>query len=165
MKNLFNKFFEWYERHYTLNLTITTFLFLLQLVHLYWLTTHVVLQKLVGRSFFDPNSFWELVIIFVDYTEIPAIITTSILYINELRKGYNRKSLLLLLALNSQWLHLFWITDEIVLEQFTGAGAVVFPMWLAFVAIFIDYLELPVIYDTLKKTYKALKKKYYERTL
>lgn len=31
------------------------------------------------------------------------------------------------------------------------------PVWLAWIAIFIDYLELPVIYDTIKEFIKALK--------
>jgi hypothetical protein len=32
------------------------------------------------------------------------------------------------------------------------------PIWLAWIAILIDYLELPVIYDTLKKFYQSLRK-------
>jgi hypothetical protein len=69
-----------------------------------------------------------------------------------LRKGWNWKSFIFLLFLNSQWLHIFWITDEFVVNEFTGEEAISsLPVWLAWVAILIDYLELPVIYDTMKK--------------
>ena len=116
----------------------------------------MVFFRLFGESFFNPNAFWEFVIILVDYTEIPALILTSILYVNEFRAGRKARSLLYLFFLNSQWLHIFWITDEIVLEQFTGAAAIILPVWLSWCAILIDYLELPVIYDTLKKFFTAL---------
>jgi hypothetical protein len=43
-------FWRWYERHYRLNLAITLVLFLLQLVHLYWLTADVVWYRLTGAS-------------------------------------------------------------------------------------------------------------------
>ena len=158
MNKLFNKFWSWYERHYTLNVTVAAILFTLQLIHLYWLTTHVVAGRLLGESFFNPTSFWEIVIILVDYTEIPALITTSLVYINDLRKGFRFKPLLYLLFLDIQLLHIFWITDEFVVETFTGTGAgTILPVWLAWIAILIDYLELPVIFETLKKAFKAIR--------
>ncbi len=52
----------------------------------------------------------------------------------------------MILLINSQWLHIFWITDEILLEQ-----GILSP-FLAWLAILIDYLELPVIFDTMKRT-------------
>jgi hypothetical protein len=55
-------------------------------------------------------------------------------------------------------LHIFWITDEVVVAQLTGEALVMMPMWLSWVAIFIDYLELPVIYDTIKKAILSLRK-------
>lgn len=153
------KFWAWYERHLTLNLGIAGGLFVLQLIHLYWLTTHVVMHKIIGVSFWDPTPFLETVIVLVDYTEIPALITTSLVYINDLRKKYNFKSVLYLIFLNSQFLHIFWITDEFVEARFTGGlEATVLPLWLAFVAIAIDYLELPVIYETLKRFFDRMKK-------
>src|SRR5690606_19146011 len=100
----------------------------------------------------------ENLILVVDYLEIPAIISTSLVYIHELREKFNYKSLIFLFFLNSQWLHLFWITDEIVIETFTGSALVQIPVWLAWFAILIDYLELPVVYDTLRSFIKALKK-------
>ena len=68
-----------------------------------------------------------------------------------------KKTWLYLLLLNSQWIHLFWITDEVVLENFTGEALVPIPFWLAWIAISIDYLELPVMYDTITKTLKFKK--------
>ncbi len=156
MRNPLSRFWSWYNSHQTFNTGFTAGLFLLQLVHLYWLTTHVVFLRLFGESFWSPTAFWELIIVLVDYTEIPAIILTSILYINEFREGRKTRSLLYLFFINSQWLHMFWITDEIVLEQFTGAATVILPVWLSWCAILIDYLELPVIYDTLKKFFTSL---------
>ena len=155
-----NKFWAWYERNYTINLSVAAILFTLQLIHLYWLTTHVVFLKLFGQSFFNPLPFWETIIILVDYTEIPALITTSIVYINELRKRFEFKPVLYLIFLNSQFLHIFWITDELVEAKLTGSPeATILPLWLALVAIAIDYLELPVIFETFKKAYSEIYKK------
>lgn len=157
---MLQKFWSWYDSHLTLNTSLATVLFVLQLIHLYWLTTHIVFLRLFGESFFNPLPFWELTIILVDYTEIPALISVSLIYINNLHKKFNWKSILFLIFLNSQWLHIFWITDEFVIESFTGTGAgTVLPIWLVWVAILIDYLELPIIFDTLGKTFILLKKK------
>jgi len=159
MNKLFNKFWAWYERHYTLNITVAAILFTLQIFHLYWLTTHVVIHRIFGISLWDPTTLLQNILILVDYTEIPALLTTSLVYINELRKKFNWKSIWFLFFLNSQWLHIFWITDEFVVEQFMGNATVILPLWLAWIAILIDYLELPVIFETLKKAFIALKKK------
>lgn len=141
-----------YQKRYRLYSGITAGIFLLQIIHLYWLTTHVVTYKLIGTHFFIPSEFWQFVIIFVDYMEIPAIISTSILYLYSLGKEWNKKDLILLLLLNTQWLHIFWISDEFVESIFLGgAPSTILPFWLAWIAIFVDYLELPVMYDTAKK--------------
>lgn len=159
MKPSLNRFFSWYERNKTLNLGVAAFLFTLQLVHLYWLTTDVVLFKLTGKSYFNPTETFESLILIVDYLEIPAIFSTSLVYINELRKKFNSKSLWFLFFINSQWLHIFWITDEFVVDKFTGIEtSTALPVWLAWTAIMIDYLELPVIFDTLKQFFASLKK-------
>lgn len=157
MDGWINKFWSQYEKRYRLYAGLTAALFLLQLVHLYWLTTHVVTFRLFDKSLFDPSRFWELVIIFVDYTEIPAIIATSLLYIHSLRNRWNKKDLMLLILINSQWLHLFWITDEIIADQLIHQIPVSLPFWLAWIAIIIDYLELPVMYDTIRKFFRSLK--------
>lgn len=173
---MLKNFWEWYERNKTLNLGIAAFLFTLQIIHLIWLFGDVVYFRLTGGKIFNldsheggTNSFAETAILLVDYLEIPAIITTSLVYINELRprkalratgqaKVYY-KNFLLLLFINSQWLHLFWITDEFVVDMFSGKETSThLPFLLAWTAIMIDYLELPVIYDTLKKFFIELKK-------
>ena len=157
MGKLYKKFWTWYEKHYTINVTLAAILFTLQIVHLVWLTLHVIAFKLTGSSFWDPNVFWQNVIIFVDYTEIPAIISTSLIYINEIRlHGLKIKPAWYIFALYIQLVHIFWITDEFVLTSFTGEGPIVnLPAWLAWIAILIDYLELPVIFETIKKALKV----------
>ncbi len=151
-------FWGWYERYYSWILWGTTLLFLLQVVHLYWLGTHVIAGKLLGYSFFSPGPFWQYLIIAVDYTEVPALVSTTVLYIYELQKKFSWKAVLFLIMLNSQWLHLFWITDEFVVNQFAGRADSILPAWLAWIAILIDYLEVPVMIDTFIKSGRAWKK-------
>ena len=166
MRNLWERFFNWYERNYLINISVAAGLFLLQLVHLYWLTMAVVFDRLFGESLFDPEGVFYALILIVDYTEIPALIGVSLIYINELRKGFGWKPLLFLLFLNSQWLHIFWITDEFVINEFAGeATASSLPAWAAWLAILIDYLELPVIYDTMKKLAVAVRERRIEQFL
>src|SRR3989344_8942136 len=143
MKKYLNKFWQWYERHYVLNIGIATGLFLLQLIHLVWLFGDIIIFKITGHALFGVNGFWEIALIVVDYTEIPALISVSIVYIHELSKVFSWKSVFYLFALNIQWLHLFWITDEFVVQTFTGAE--ILPLWLAWIAILIDYLEFAVL--------------------
>ncbi len=158
MPNTSNRFWNWYQRNFTINLSFTSFLFALQLFHLYWLFTDVVLSKLTGKSYFLLSSVWGRVSIIFDYTEIPALIAVSLVYIHKLRQEFSYKSFIYLLFLNTQWLHLFWITDEFVVGQFSGHDLVNWSSALAWVAILIDFLELPVIYDTVKETIKELRK-------
>jgi len=151
-------FWDWYERHYLLNVALASFLFVLQLVHLYWLGAHPIALRLGDRSFFDPEGLLQYLIFLIDYTEIPALITVSLVYVNELRRAFSVKALLFLLFLNSQWLHILWITDEYVTNELSGDPSTTsLPGWLAWVAILIDYLELPVIYDTLKRLAAAIR--------
>ncbi|MEK7521846.1 MAG: hypothetical protein AAB599_03565 [Patescibacteria group bacterium] len=134
-------FWRWYNKHLSLNIAIAAGLFTLQLVHLFWLTSNVVSQKLGFPNFFPVSSFWQWLLIIVDYTEIPAIITTSFLYINDLRSGKNNKALLYLLPLNSQWIHIFWITDEFVVEQFSKSYTPVLTGFLSWTAILKEALK------------------------
>jgi hypothetical protein len=152
------RFWRWYQRHYLAVLVVTTGVFVLQLFHLYWLFTDVVLQRLTGRSFFGQGAVAQAVglsSLVADYLEIPTLISASLLYINELRrKGFTWKAAGFLVMLNTQWLHIFWITDEVVVQYFAGPVA---PQWapiLAWIAILIDFLELPVIYDTLRRVWR-----------
>lgn len=157
LKAWLEKFWAWYERHYTLNLAFAFGLFVLQFIHLYWLTFNVVAQRLLGDAYFELTFFWEALVVLVDYAEIPALLGVSLIYVNELRKGWNWRSALFLVLLNSQWLHLFWITDEKVVVIFSGGPEeTILPAWLAWVAILIDYLEIPVMIDTFFKLMAAI---------
>lgn len=147
---MWEKFWAWYERTYALNVGVALGLFLLQILHLFWLTGDVVWPRLFGEALLHVHGTSELLIALVDYTEIPALLSVSLVYLNELRKGYSGKNLMYLLFLNTQWIHLFWITDEFVVTSFNGEGTVL-PLWLAWVAIGIDYLELPVMFDTIRR--------------
>src|SRR3954451_8095484 len=142
---LWNRFWAWYERHYLLNLAGASLLFMLQLTHLAWMGADPVASRVDGHALVSLHGLLQWLIFFVDYTEIPALLAVSLVYVNELRRGFAWRPLLFLVFLNSQWLHIFWITDEYV------ASSNGFPGLLAWVAILIDYLELPVIYDTLKR--------------
>ncbi len=153
-------FWAWYERHYLLNVLIASALFMLQLIHLYWLGAEPIALRLTEDSFFSPHGFLKYLILLIDYTEIPALLAVSLVYVNDLRGGFSWKALVFLLLLNSQWLHIFWITDEYVSSELSGTSASSsLPAWLAWVAILIDYLELPVIYDTLKRTAIAIRER------
>jgi hypothetical protein len=156
MKNIWNRFWNFYDNHHTLTLGVTVFLFSLQILHLFWLFTNVIWFKAFGHSLYTAGPVLEKLLILVDFTEIPALISASLVYIDDLRMKFNYKSIIFLVFLNSQWLHLFWITDEFVVSEFTQK--VLLPSWLAWLAILIDYLELPVIFDTLKKFISEIRK-------
>ncbi len=160
MRRMWTTFWAWYERHYALNVSIAAGLFVLQLLHLYWLGTDVIAQRAFDRSFWDPGDGVEWALFAVDYTEVPVLVSVSLVYLNELRKGLDFKPLLFLLFLNTQWLHIFWITDEFVVNKLSGQEAASsLPGTLAWVAILIDYLELPVIYDTIRRVVVELREK------
>ena len=160
MAGIISKFWEWYERHLTLNIAIASILFSWQIVHLVWLFSDVIVPRLFGISLWHLSGFHEKVIVVVDYIEIPALISTGLIYVNQLRKKYDTKSLIFLLMLASQFFHIFWITDEFVISTFTGEGEFVnLPPTLAWVAILIDYLEVPVMIETFRKLYQATVKK------
>src|SRR3989344_1194995 len=151
------KFWRWYEENYRVNVGMAALLFFVQIIHLLWLLVEVIWMKLFGFPLIHFHDLPRFILILVDYTEIPAIIAVSLIYIDSLRKEFTTKSLVYLIFLNSQWLHLFWITDEFVIENFVEGTKTVLPAWLAWVAILIDYLELPVIYDTIKRFVKSKK--------
>jgi hypothetical protein len=162
MRKAFTKFFAWYEKYTEQNTLIAASLFVTQILHLVWLALFVIAGRLTGEPLWEPSDFWESLLIFFDYFEIPAIIATTLFYLNKLRKNENfKKSLRNLVFINTQWLHIFWITDEFVIDKFTGASqySTILPVWLAWVAIMIDYLELPVIYDTAKESLKIVRKR------
>lgn len=163
MTAIWNSFWAWYERTYTLNVTIALGLFLLQIIHLVWLFGAVVWMRAFGAPLFEFSGIWQILIVLVDYTEIPAIASVSLIYINELRKGWQGRSALYLFLLLIQLLHIFWITDEFVIEMFAGGPehmrATILPHWAAWAAILIDYLEVPVMVDTLRRFIATMRKK------
>ena len=154
-------FWEWYNRHYAINVTIAAGLFALQILHLLWLTVDPLWLEVFGDPLVSLEKPWSWPLLLVDYTEIPALLGVSLVYVNELRNhGFAWRPLLFLLFLNSQWLHIFWITDEFVVATNAESGqSQTLPAWLAYVAILIDYLEVPVIYDTFGKTVAALRER------
>ncbi len=157
LRDAMRDFWRWYERHYALNVAIAAGLFLLQLVHLVWLTGQPLADRVLGEALFDVEGPLRWAIVLVDYTEIPALLSVSLVYVNDLRRqGLSTKPVLYLLFLNSQWLHIFWITDEFVVAAGSGESTAL-PVWLAYVALLIDYLELPVIYDTVRRLAVSLR--------
>lgn len=134
------------------NLSIATVLFPLQIIHLIWLTVDVVLPRLFGiPAVFEHLPLARLLLILVDYTEIPALISVSLVYVDSFRRTHRSRDLLYLAFLNVQWLHLFWITDEFVLTTLAGTTATSLVPILAWIAILIDYLEIPVMIELLAR--------------
>ncbi|MBL4644498.1 MAG: hypothetical protein JKX80_01385 [Candidatus Pacebacteria bacterium] len=146
-----SRFWAWYERNYTLNVSIAAGLFMLQIVHLVWLGGDVVASRALGIPFFEFTDIWENVMVFIDFTEIPALFTMTLVYVDAWRRGEKLNAVLMLTLLHSQWLHIFWITDEFVITTFSEQGNTILSPWFAWAAILIDYLEVPVVFDTLIK--------------
>lgn len=158
---MFQSFWRWYERHRTLNIGLAAGLFLWQLAHLLWLTTDVVIFQLTGDKAFDISPIARFFIIIADYTEIPALVSVSLVYIAELRQHFSKRNVFLLILLNSQWLHLFWITDTYVLRELSVRPEAFWPTALFWVAVLIDYFELPVMADVLRKLIRELRGKRF----
>jgi hypothetical protein len=161
LPKLVHKFLRWYDRYDDFNTVFAAFLFSIQLLHLIWLTTSIVLPRLFGVDPLVGSRLFDTAVAVVDYTEIPAIIATSLVYIRSFGKRPNRKDAFYLFFLNIQWLHIFWITDEVVVRSFGLSGLT--NGWnptAAWFAIAIDYLELPVIFETLKRAAKVLARSY-----
>ncbi|HEY8108750.1 MAG TPA: hypothetical protein VIF43_01955 [Patescibacteria group bacterium] len=160
LKRTGHRIAAWYERHYQLAVTVSALLFLTQLVHLYWLSAHVVAQRLVGESYWTLAPFWQAALSAADYLEIPALVSTSILYLVILHRQFTWKRFLILVGINLQWLHIYWITDEFVVASLgVGEAGTTLPVWLAWIAIGIDYLELPAIFDTTREAIREYRKR------
>lgn len=141
-----------WHRYENINLKIAFVLISLQLIHLYWLTADVVIKRIAGDGSPGLSQSGPLFIFFIviDYIEIPALVAGLAYYGLSIykREEHSAKNALLLAMLAVQVFHIFWITDEVVYETFFGsASAVEIPYYAAWVAILIDYLELPVITD------------------
>ena len=160
MSTLAQKIVNFWYRYENLNLKITFILISLQLLHLYWLTTDVVLQRIYGESFLIfPKAFLPVFVV-IDYIEIPALISGITFYSLSIYKHQKDswKNSLFLAMLAVQVVHIFWITDEIVYDTFFKTRLVEFPLYIAWIAILIDYLELPVMADLFYKIIKGEKK-------
>ena len=158
MSSTVQKLVGFWHRYENLNLRIAFALISLQLIHLYWLTADVVIQRITGESVLGVPQGSPLFIFFIiiDYVEIPALIAGLTSYALSIYKHEKNsiKNSLLLSMLAIQIFHIFWITDEVVYDSFFGSpsGSVEIPYYAAWVAILIDYLELPVIFDLFYRT-------------
>lgn len=155
---------NFYLRYQNINLKISFILISLQLLHLYWLTTDVVIYRLTGTDYFRDLSDFILLFIIIDYIEIPALVSGLIYYFftiiyDKKEKERRIKNTILLILLAIQPIHIFWITDDVVYTTFVGSDLIYMPEYFAWIAILIDYLELPVIYDLLKRIIKKEKEK------
>jgi hypothetical protein len=153
-----HKVLNFWERYQNLNLKIAFILMSLQVLHLYWLTTDVVLQRIVGDSYFGLPSTSSPLFVVVDYIEIPALVSGITFYslslIRKIKDGqFMMMNFIFLVLLVTQVVHIFWITDEIVYESFFGGDLVIFPIYLAWIAILIDYLEIPVMIDLFRRVF------------
>lgn len=160
MSTAVQKIVNFWYRYENLNLKITFILISLQLLHLYWLTTDVVLQRIYGESFLIfPKAFLPVFVV-IDYIEIPALISGMTFYSLSIYKHQKDswKNSLFLAMLAVQVVHIFWITDEIVYDTLFKTRLVEFPLYIAWIAILIDYLELPVMADLFYKIIKGEKK-------
>ena len=158
MSSTVQKLVGFWRRYENLNLKIAFVLISLQLIHLYWLTADVVIQRITGESVLGvpQGSPLFIFLIIIDYVEIPALVAGLTYYALNIYKHEKNsiKNLLLLSMLVIQVFHIFWITDEVVYDSFFGSpsGSVEIPYYAVWVAILIDYLELPVIFDLFYST-------------
>ncbi len=151
---------SFYHKYENLNLKISFVLISLQLLHLYWLTTDVVLQRIYGSSFFlFPKNFLPVFVV-IDYIEIPAIVSGITFYSWNIykRETETRRNYLFLMLLAVQVIHILWITDDVIYNTFFQTKFLELPFYVAWIAILIDYLELPVIADLFYRVIKGEKR-------
>jgi hypothetical protein len=156
MKNNLKGIYKFWNKYKYLNLKIALILISLQIIHLYWLTTDVVLHRLFGKSFFFFPSQFLIIFIIVDYLEIPALVSGITFYFFKILENFEKKLLFLFVSMILQIYHIFWLTDEIVYEAIFQTIPIVIPPLLAWIAIFIDYLELPVILDLFHRVFRKI---------
>ena len=154
MSGAVQKLVGFWRRYESLNLKIAFVLISLQLVHLYWLTSDVVVKRITGEGGLSVGGPLLVFFIVIDYIEIPALVAGLTYYaLNVYNREKAAKNAILLTMLAVQVFHIFWITDEVVYDTFFGpSSAVEIPYYAAWVAILIDYLELPVIVDLFYRT-------------
>ncbi len=156
MSSTVQRLVGFWKRYENLNLKIAFVLISLQLVHLYWLTADVVIKRITGDSAMGLTVTGPLLVFFViiDYIEVPALVAGLTYYgLSMYKREKTNRSALLFVMLVVQVFHIFWITDEVVYDTFFGgSNEVEIPYYAAWIAILIDYLELPVIADLFYRT-------------
>ena len=70
---MFKKIINFYLQYQNLNLKISFLLISLQLLHLYWLTTDIVLYRITGTDYFVEASNFVLLFIIIDYNIISFV--------------------------------------------------------------------------------------------
>jgi hypothetical protein len=136
-------------------LVFSSFGLALQIVHLYWLTETSLLPLFFSSRYVIFPGILVSLFVLADFIEIPAIITRTYLYaINY--KNNPLRNIAYVFLLNTQWFHIFWITDTYVINNITG---IYWSFYLSLLAIVIDYFEIPVILDTLIELFFYKKKK------
>jgi hypothetical protein len=153
-ESLWRPLAAWYRRHYLATLIVTTALFLLQLFHLYWLFTDVILKRITGHSYFIFPPQGLLIYVLIDYFEIPTHLSAMGLYFYEFRQGIKMKSLFFFFLLQLHWVHLLWITDDVVVNTIADHPLLAWGSLAAWIAILIDYLEVPIIVDRLHQVWQ-----------
>lgn len=154
------------ERYERVTTRVAFFLIALQLIHLTWLTTDVVLVKLFGDHMAVFPKALEPVQAFIDYMEIPGLFAGATVYLTAVARHKERaKNALFSFLLLIQMVHLFWITDEVVYEVLLNSDLIDLPEAVAWVAIMIDYMELPVIFDLFRRTFRNGRKTSPSRSL
>lgn len=133
---------EFHNRWENLGLKVTFILVSLQIIHLFWLTTFVILNAPELTLHIPP-----LLFVFIDYIEIPALVSGVLFYSFALLARHEKKDILFISLLVVQFIHILWITDAFIYMSFKFNQMT----WLAWIAVFIDYLELAVVYDLYKR--------------
>lgn len=133
---------NFYQRWERLGLKVTFILVSLQVIHLFWLTTFVILNMPELTLYIPPILF-----VMIDYLELPAIFSGTIFYLLSLHLHKNKKDLLYVGLLLIQIIHIVWITDTFIYMAFNFNQMI----YLAWFAIAIDFLEVPVIWDLYKR--------------
>jgi hypothetical protein len=98
--------------------------------------------------------------IIIDYIEVPALVSGITFYSLSIynHEKESRKNSLFLALLAVQIVHIYWITDDVVAKTFFQSKFLNLPVYVAWIAILIDYLEIPVIVDLFYKIIKGRRK-------
>ena len=133
------------------NKKIALILFCTQLIHLYWLAAYVLVPTILfGHVVVSHIVIPSWLFVSIDYIEIPALISGIFFYISA---GRSKKNILMLALLGSQIIHMFFLTDQVIINTFSEQPQ--FPVFFAVTAILIDYLELPVLVDLARNFFKG----------